>query len=186
MWSHLTEEQRQAWDAAGKQNRSRSRLGQSGPLTGQNLFTEINANQALIGEKPFLYPPERPNFGPNPVVGLAISDDRGRIRLKLILPKAPAAHILVYGAAPCNAGRRFCEKFSFLGLLPNPVTGESDITRLYLKKHGVPKAGSRIIIRTRQQVNGWRDLPKRTDAIVPSGPPPAAEPKRRRATVAGA
>lgn len=182
LWSGLTEEQWAAWDAAGKQRRSRPRLGQSGTLTGQNLFTEINTNQALIGEDLLLYPPERPRFEPNPIVRLVINTHRGRIRIKLMVPKAPAAHILVYGAAPCNAGRRFCKDFTYLGLLPAPVAGQCDITRLYLMKFGLPRPGSRIIIRTRQQVNGWRDAPARIDAIVPGGPSPAALLRRPPAT----
>jgi hypothetical protein len=53
-WSAITEEQRQAWDALAKKTRNRPRLGQSGPLTGQNLFTKINSNQALLRLPPFL------------------------------------------------------------------------------------------------------------------------------------
>ena len=43
----------------------------------------------------------------------------------------------------------------------------SDITDLYVGKFGVPRAGSRVFIRTLQQINGWEDLPKQTSAIVP-------------------
>src|SRR5512146_465634 len=40
-WSHtleLTEAQRDAWEAAANKRQSRPRLGQSGPLTGQQYF----------------------------------------------------------------------------------------------------------------------------------------------------
>ncbi len=35
-------------------------------------------------------------------------------------------------------------------------------------KYGVPRAGSRVIIRTLQQINGWEDIPKQMNAIVPA------------------
>jgi hypothetical protein len=47
-WNGLTDEQLDAWRAYGKKVRSHPRGGQSGPLTGQNLFTAINRNQALL------------------------------------------------------------------------------------------------------------------------------------------
>jgi hypothetical protein len=62
-------------------------------------------------------------FGPNPVGALSIREGRGGITLKLSVPTAPAAHILVYGAAPCNAGRDYCDRFVYLGLLPAPQRG---------------------------------------------------------------
>jgi hypothetical protein len=57
--------------------------------------------------------------------------------------------------------------FVALGLLPAPVRGLSDITELYVARFGVPKVGTRVFIRTRQQINGWKDAPKQTNAIVP-------------------
>ena len=57
-WKGLTDEQRGAWCAFAKTVRSHPRGGQSGPLTGQNLFTAINRNQALLGRPRFA---TRPN-----------------------------------------------------------------------------------------------------------------------------
>jgi hypothetical protein len=37
-WRALTQEQRNAWIAAAEAQKSKSRLGQSGPLTGSQLF----------------------------------------------------------------------------------------------------------------------------------------------------
>jgi hypothetical protein len=92
-----------------------------------------------------------------------------------VWPRPPAGHTLVFGSRPHNAGRRYCDKFIYLGLLPAPVGGESDITEQYVKKHGKPRPGSRVIILTVQQMNGWRDVPQRTEAIFrgeqgPGGP----------------
>jgi hypothetical protein len=182
-WNDLTEEQRDAWRDFGKKVRSHPRGGQSGPLTGQNLFTAINRNQALLGLPPFAYPPERPEFGPNPVVGFSITEDRNRLALKLRVATPPAGHIVLFASPPHNAGRRYCDKFIFLGPLPPPVGDEIDITEPYLKKFGNPPPGSRVFITMRQQVNGWRNLPQRLEAVFRPSTAPATPAKSRRAAV---
>ena len=93
-WNYLTDEQRDAWRAYAKKVRSHPRGGQSGPLTGQMLFTAINRNQALLSLPPFLNPPERPVFGPNPVTALSITQGHRGIALKLDVATAPTGHIL--------------------------------------------------------------------------------------------
>src|SRR5512135_2972581 len=45
----LTEAQQNAWIAAAANEQSRSSLGQSGPLTGLQLFTKINCSILAIG-----------------------------------------------------------------------------------------------------------------------------------------
>jgi hypothetical protein len=45
--------------------------------------------------------------------------------------------------------------YAKLGLLPAAERGWSDITELYVKKHGVPRAGERVFIQTRQMIGGW-------------------------------
>ena len=147
------------------------------------LYIAINRNQAALGLPPLDYPPERPDFGPNPVVGFRITVQRGRLALKLTVPKAPAAHILVFASGPYNEGREYCDKFRYLGPLSAPVRGEIDITALYLSKQGMPWPGSKIFLRIVQQVNGWRDLPAKFAAILPRTPPPPPQPRPRRTAV---
>jgi hypothetical protein len=180
-WNDLTDEHRDAWRASGKKVRSHPRGGQSGPLTGQNLYTAINRNQALLGLPPFAYPPERPVFGTNPVVALSITQGRNGVALKFNVTEAPAGPILLFASRPHNAGRRYCDKFIYLGLLPAPVGGESAITALYFKKFSNLPPGSRVFIYMQQQVNGWRDRPHRLEAVFRPTPTPAAPAKRRQA-----
>ena len=183
-WNYLTADQRRAWRDYGRKVRSHPQGAQSGPLTGQMLYTAINRNQAALGLPPLDYPPERPEFGPNPVVGFRITVRRGRLVLKLTVSKAPAAHILVFASAPYNEGREYCDKFRYLGPLPAPVRGEIDITALYLSKQGMPWLGSKIFLRIVQQVNGWRGLPDPFAAILPRTPPPPSQPRPRRTAAA--
>ena len=166
-WRTLTEEQRAAWMLAAEDVHSRPRLGKSAPLKGCQLFIKINCARAAIGLEQFNEPPKVPEFGPNPVGELTITSTRGTLALKLSVPSAPAEHTVVYGAAPCSAGKYFVRQYNILGLLPEPVRGVSDITELYVGRYGVPPVGMRVCIRTQQHVNGWDDLPKQTSAVVP-------------------
>ena len=181
-WGDLTEDQYRAWDEAAKQEKRRRRWPQGRRFTGQNLFTEINSHQSFLGLPPYLYPPERPVFGLDRPGPLMAGNGWDGFTLKLGVPKVPAGHTLVFGSPPCPAGRRVWRDFRFLGLLPAPDGGASDIAGIYGKKFGNPRAGSRIFIRTWQQINGWRDsFPTQTTVVVPGKPAPAAKRRRRRA-----
>ena len=70
------------------------------------------------------------------------------------------------GARPVKTGVRCVQHFPFLGLLPPPKDGWSDITELYVARYGVPKVGTAIWIRTCQHIDGWTDAPKVTSAPV--------------------
>jgi hypothetical protein len=166
-WNYLAEDQRTAWRAYAASVPSNPQGGQSGSLTGQVLYTAINRNQAALSLPPYDYPPERPGFGSNPVVGFSITSENGQAALKLAVPEAPAAHVLVFASRPYNQGRAYCDKFLYLGLLPATIDGECDITAQYLALHRVPWPGSRVILRIVLQLNGWRSLPYRIEAIFP-------------------
>ena len=101
---------------------------------------------------------------------LVITNTGGRIKLKLRVPSPPAQYTLVQGAAPVRTGVRCVQHFPFLGLLPPPTDGWSDITDLYVARYGVPKVGTAIWIRTCQHIDGWTDVPEVTHDRVP---PPA-------------
>jgi hypothetical protein len=166
-WRRLTEEQRQAWIAFARRVSSRPRMGQSGPLTGLACFVKVNCNLASISLPMVVSPPDRPRLGVNPVGALMADRTDGEVVLKLKVAGTPAHDIIVLAAAPCSAGVSYVDHFTVLGLLPAPVAGYSNITALYVAKYGVPPAESKVFIRTVQQVDGWRDLPKQTFAIVP-------------------
>ena len=151
----LTEEQRQAWVASGAKVRSQPRLWQSGPLFGAMHFEGINSARARIGREMIFWPPERVVFGPNPVEELTLSRVNGRLRLRLRISGPVTGDLMVFGQAPCSAGRKKWRHGAFLGLLPAPQAGESDITDLYVQKYGEPEPGKKVFIRTRQQKDGW-------------------------------
>jgi hypothetical protein len=100
------------------------------------------------------------------VDGLSVSEEQGRLRLRVRVVGPVIGDIMVFGAAPCSAGRKKWRHGAFLGLLPAHVGGESDITELYVERYGEPKAGERVFIRTRQQRDGWEDDDKDISGMV--------------------
>jgi hypothetical protein len=180
LWGKLTDQQWWAWHLAAKKEKRRRHWTAKRRLTPQNLFTEINSQQAFLGLQPFMDAPERPGFIVDPLGPLIAGHGPHGATLKLVVPKVPAGHVLVFGARPCSPGRRYCDKWKYLGLLPAPSGGVSDISLLYYQVYGVPRPGSRVIIATQQQLNGWRDMLRRLDVVIPVDQGPATRPKRRR------
>ena len=186
MWRELTQEQRTAWRLRADETDRLVRQGRHYRLTGQQLFNKINSVLALCEHEPLTTPPPRPQFGPNPVGALTISRDADSLALKLNVSGTPAEDIMVFASPPQSAGRAYCGDYRFLGLLPAPVEHLSDITRLYIRKYGVPPANTRIFIRTWQQDGGLgmprADAPNRgprsrqgLGAARPEGQPPGRE-----------
>jgi hypothetical protein len=168
LWGKLAEEQRAAWNGTTSSAHSRPRLNQSGRLPGYLLFMKINCNLAAVGLEMLLDPPEAPQFGVSPVGQLTITNSDGDIALKLSVSAKPVRYTVVYGSKPRSAGTTFVDHFTILGLLPDPTRGISEITELYRAKFSVLPVGSRVFIRTVQQIDGWQDLPRQISALVPA------------------
>src|ERR1035438_2521119 len=166
-WRTLTEEQRVAWTLAARDTQSRHRLGRSSYLTGCQFFIKINCARAAVGLSQLVDPPKAPDFDANPVGAPVITNTGRAIALKLKVTGAPASEVVVLGVAPRRARVSYAWNFVALGLLPAPARGLSDITELYVARFGVPNVGTRVFVRTRQQINGWEDAPKQINAIVP-------------------
>src|ERR1035437_3518843 len=139
----LTEEQRQAWIVAGAKVESHPRLWQSGPLTGEMHFEGINAARSRLGAEMLTWPPEPVVFKPSPVEALAFSCIDGRIRLRLRVSGPVSEDIMVFGQAPCSAGRKKWRHGTYLGLLPAPQGDEGDITDMFVERYGEPEPGKK-------------------------------------------
>jgi uncharacterized Zn-binding protein involved in type VI secretion len=170
-WSRvLTQAQREAWDVAGPTVQSKRRLS-SGPLTGQQLFQSLNSARACIGIKGLLLLPPAPVvFGPNPVAQLIIRNGEDGVRLLLNVVGPVTEDIMVFGQAPCSAGRMKRRNVAYLGLLPASQDGLSDITAIYVARYGEPRPGEKIFIVICQQKDGWEGFDKETNEIVPDKP----------------
>jgi hypothetical protein len=167
-WRALDAQQHGAWRVAAANNDFVTETGDRVRLNGYNFFTSLNTRRADLDLPQFDLPPAEPVFRPNPVAELVITNIGGEITLKVRVPSLPAQYTLLQGAAPVRSGVRCVQHFPFLGLLPQPIDGWSDITDLYKARYGEPKAGMAIWIRTCQHIDGWIDLPKVVRARVPA------------------
>ena len=165
-WRTLTSEQRAAWGFAAANNTFVTETGRRVRPNGYNFFVSLNMRRADLDLFQFDLPPAEPVFSRNPVAELVITNTGGKTTLKLRVPSPPAQYTLVQGAAPVRTGVRCVQHYPFLGLLPPPTDGWSDITELYVARYGVPKAGTAIWIRTCQHIDGWTDVPKVARARV--------------------
>jgi hypothetical protein len=150
-------------------------------MLGEEYFVMINRVLRTCGYERRRLPPPPPNFRGNPVKpDLRIVWDKGRLVIKVRVRAAPATDIMVFGAPPRRAGQRPGGHYAFLGLLPVPKDGTSDIGEMYLTKlkewrkltddrYQVPLAGARICIRTWPQDNGWesKGLMVTSQGLVP-------------------
>ena len=170
-WGTLTPEQLAAWRIAVANKYAAAGTGRRAYLNGYTYFVRTNLKRAEIGLPQFDLPPAEPVFSRNPVAELVITNTGGKITLKLRVPSQPAQYTLVQGAKPVRTGLRCVQHFPFLGLLPPPTDGWSDITELYVARYGVPKVGAAIWIRTCQHIDGWTDVPRVTRARVPAPAP---------------
>jgi hypothetical protein len=163
----LTEEQRVAWNVAGPMVQSKTRLGW-GPLSGQQLFQGLNSARACIGKKDLLLVPPAPVvFEPNPVGQLIIRNREDGVRLLVKVTGPVTEDIMVFGQAPCSAGRMKRRNLAYLGLLSASHDGLSDITDMYVARYGEPRPGEKVFIVTRQQKDGWEGFDRETNEIVP-------------------
>ena len=165
-WRTLTPEQRAPWRIAATNHYFITETGEQVRLNCYNFFVSLNTRRADLGLPQFDLPPAQPVFSPNPTAELVATNTGGKITLKLRVPSPPAQYTLVQGAAPVRSGVRCVQHFPFLGLLPPPTDGWSDITDIYKARYGEPKAGTAIWIRTCQHIDGWTDVPKVAHARV--------------------
>jgi hypothetical protein len=165
-WRTLAPEQHAAWRIAAANKLFVTETGRQVRRNGYNFFVSLNSRRADLDLPQFDLPPPEPVFSLNPVAELVITNTGGKITLKLRVPSPPAQYTLVQGAAPVRTGVRCVQHYPYLGLLPPPTDGWSDITELYVARYGVPKVGTAIWIRTCQHIDGWTDVPKVARARV--------------------
>jgi hypothetical protein len=105
---------------------------------------------------------------------LIIENTADGVRLYLAVSGELETDIMVFGQEPCSAGRSKRRNVAYLGLLPPPIAGRSEITSLYKAKYGEPRAGSKVFIVTCQTKDGWKDTDREASEVVP-GPPIALQ-----------
>jgi hypothetical protein len=172
MWSaRLTQEQRDRWSAAGSQAMTHPRLGDYGPMTGQQFWQSISNVRAVVGLPPDAEPPAPVSFDPSPIGPLTIENTGAGVRLWLAAASAPGEAIMLFGQQPCSAGRHKRRNVCYLGLLPPPIGNRIEITALYKARFGEPRPNQKVFILTCQTKNGWKSMDRVTSALVPPPSP---------------
>ena len=166
----LTESQRENWNLAAQTVPSCPSLDQYSNLSGQQLCVKINSTLRCVGQSPVTEPPAPVIFSPNCVGGLTIDyDEAGNVRLLLAVGTA-VEDIMLFGQAPCSAGRMKNRRVNYLGLAGPVVNGQCNITAQYVARFGQPAAGQKVFVVTCQHKNGWKGQDHVTSAIVPPRP----------------
>jgi hypothetical protein len=168
LWRQITEPQRLAWIAAAEQEQSKPRLGQSGPLTGIQLFTKLNCSLLLVGEAVVSDVPAKPQFPTLPVTGLTITNTAGSIALELACSDDLELNTIVRASKPRSVGIYKEADLRYLGTAPVVSGGFSTITDLYTAEFGVPTVGKKIFVTVNQCIDGWQDIAHKFNATVPA------------------
>ena len=166
-WNALAEEQREAWEVEAHTSRRGGRTARSRRRSGRRLFFKVNFRRLALGQELFKDPSGTGSWAATPLVRLVITNHAGRIVLKLRVARGEAAGLMVSSWHPLNAGVMKWKKFVRLGLLPAPVRGMSDITRLYVAKFGAPPVGKKVFIRIQQMNDYSGGVSFITSAVVP-------------------
>ena len=168
-YDQLTDAQQEAWVAAAGQIQSKPTLGQSGALTGLQLFTKVNCALLAIGSPTVTAPPAKSLLSPLPVDGLQITNTAGAVAIKLHTTGAPPSGTMLRACAPENSGCRRAVGYRVLGTLGSPAAdGYVDVTSAYTGRFGAPAVGKRVFVSVNACVNGYEGIPLVFSARVPA------------------
>jgi hypothetical protein len=164
----LTDVQQDAWNVAAAGFHSTPSLGQSGPLTGLQLFVRINCKLGLLGQDAVDVPPVAPQFPALAAKGLVITNTDGVVAVTLTCPGNPGENTVLRACPPQNSAVRACRNYRIIGTCPAPVGGSADITSLYVAEFGAVPVGKRLFVRASTMVGGFESLPRQFQARVPA------------------
>ena len=165
----LTDDQQNAWNTAAAGYQSAPRLGQSGPLTGLQLYVRVNSKLGLLGQDPVDAPPAVAEFAAVAVASLSALNNNGTVTISLGCPTTPAPYTVLRASPPQNSAVRACRDFRIIGVCPAPAQGAANITSLYVAEFGAPPVGKRVFVRASVMVNGFESLPSEFSARVTAG-----------------
>ena len=164
----LTEDQQDVWNSVAARYQTRATLGQSGPLTGLQLFVRINTNLAMFGNETVLVPPPFPVFTPLAPQNLNIVNTAGVVALRLTCPSSPGENTILSGCSAQRSGVRRVPQLKVMGTCPNAVQGTATITSLYGATFPLPVENERIFVSAYQMLNGWKGPASVFTALVPA------------------
>ncbi|HOC55796.1 MAG TPA: hypothetical protein PKI20_09265 [Verrucomicrobiota bacterium] len=169
-WRTLSLDQQRTWRVLAANTFFVNDAGERVRLNCFKLFVGVNTRRADLNLPQFDAAPAQPVFSPNPVEELACTWTEGKLTLLARVEGMPEQLILVRGARPRRSSAWRGQHFPFLGFLPPPINGWSDLTGLYVARYGVPPPNQAIWIRFCQHRDGFTDMPKTLRVGVPPLP----------------
>ena len=118
----LTTAQQDAWNTAAAKHHTKPSLGQSGPLTGLQLFVKINTTLAMLGSDAVLVPPPYPVFPAVAPQNVVITNLLGVIKITMTCPTSPGENTVLSAFAPQKRsyGETYCLTL-WPALAPGPL-----------------------------------------------------------------
>ena len=107
----LTDAQQDAWNVAADGFKSRASLGQSGPLTGLQLFVRVNCKLGLLGQTPVDIPPVAPQFPNLAPQSLVIANTGGVVAVKLACPTEPGDNTVLRASTMVDGFESLARQF---------------------------------------------------------------------------
>ena len=166
-WRGLTQQQREAWNAAGESFPTTNQFGDQVIPTGKNLFTRLNNNLTDINQSTLTNPPL-----PAPIVepeDLELSIAAGTPAMALDFNGDSAMGYKVFATPPLSPGVGFFKnKFKMIDTLPIPPAGTLDLLDAYQTRFGAFQEGQKIAVKIVPVVaaTGQKGVGKTVAAIV--------------------
>lgn len=156
-WDALTQDQQLAWISAAKSKMSKSRLGMSGPLTGNQLYVKANANLLQIGSSVVSVPPTQPAWGTIDADSFDIEVNTGvaAMIVACIGSAALPTTTRLLAAAPVKNGVHRSPQLVDLGTSPAKTNSTIDISTIYKARFGEPPLDSKVFIAFAQTASGY-------------------------------
>ena len=130
----LTGAQQDAWIVAAADYQSTPTLGQSGPLTGLQLFLRINCKLGLLGQTLVDMPPSAPQFPTLAPQNLFITNTGGVVAVRLTCPTDPGETTVLRASPPQKSATRACRNFRIIGVCPAAGGGAPGCSRESVKR----------------------------------------------------
>lgn len=146
-WRALTQQQRDAWDAAVNNFIGTDVFANSKRLTGSALYTRLNSIIASIGGVAISVPPI-PSAVPAAGIGAIIIDVAAPTYTVALAPPGGAFHVQIWATPPVSPGVSYVKNLykqigAFIGSTASPYDFEADYNAIY----GIPPVGTKVFVK---------------------------------------
>jgi hypothetical protein len=146
-WRGLTQQQRDAWDAAVTNFIGTDVFANSKRLTGSALYTRLNSIIASIGGVAISVPP-LPSAIPAAAIGAIVLNVTAPAYTVALTPPGAAFTVQIWATPPVSPGISYVKNLykqigAFVGSTVSPYDFEADYNAIY----GIPPLGTKVFIK---------------------------------------